>query len=123
MPKFLNIWEFFCHYQRKKTLQIFKDLEAFQIFKLQTFILEDFLSRKIDGEELCGRVYGLRRKLINACEKFTVNILLMIIKLIILSFIFSTYFRLDFGCLLRITNPLHGPYNPLSEDISISDLE
>jgi len=30
------------HYQRKKTLQIFKDLEAFQIFKLQRFILEDF---------------------------------------------------------------------------------
>ena len=25
------------HYQRKKALQIFKDLEAFQIFKLQTF--------------------------------------------------------------------------------------
>ena len=30
------------HYQRKKTLQIFKDLEAFQIFKFQTLTLEDF---------------------------------------------------------------------------------
>lgn len=30
------------HYQRKKALQIFKDLEAFQIFKLQTFTLADF---------------------------------------------------------------------------------
>jgi hypothetical protein len=27
------------HYQRKKALQIFKDLEAFQIVKLQTFTL------------------------------------------------------------------------------------
>lgn len=26
----------------KKALQIFKDLEAFQMFKLQTFTLEDF---------------------------------------------------------------------------------
>ena len=30
------------YYQRKKALQIFKDLETFQIFKLQTFTLEDF---------------------------------------------------------------------------------
>ena len=30
------------HYQRKKALQIFKDLEAFQIFKLQRFTLKDF---------------------------------------------------------------------------------
>lgn len=27
------------NYQRKKALKIFKDLEAFQIFKLQTFTL------------------------------------------------------------------------------------
>jgi hypothetical protein len=39
------------HYQRKKTLQIFKDLEAFQIFKLQTFTLEDF-----DDSEFCSSV-------------------------------------------------------------------
>jgi hypothetical protein len=39
------------HYQRKKTLQIFKDLEAFQIFKLQTFTLEDF-----DDFEFCSSV-------------------------------------------------------------------
>lgn len=30
------------HYQRKKVLDIFKYLEAFQIFQLQTFTLEDF---------------------------------------------------------------------------------
>jgi hypothetical protein len=36
--------------------------------------MEDFLNRKIDGEELCGRVYGLRRKLINACEKFKLEL-------------------------------------------------
>jgi hypothetical protein len=30
------------HYQRKKALQILKDLEAFQIFKLQTFTFKDF---------------------------------------------------------------------------------
>ena len=39
------------HYQRKKALQIFKDLEAFQIFKLQTFTLEDF-----DDFEFCSSV-------------------------------------------------------------------
>ena len=37
-------------------------------------LMEDFLNRKIDGEELCGRVYGLRRKLINACEKFKLEL-------------------------------------------------
>ena len=36
--------------------------------------MEDFLNRKIDGKELCGRVYGLRRKLINTCEKFTLEL-------------------------------------------------
>ena len=39
------------HYQRKKALQIFKDLEAFQIFKLQRFTLEDF-----DDFEFCSSV-------------------------------------------------------------------
>ena len=37
-------------------------------------LMEDFLNRKIDGEELCDRVYGLRRKLINACEKFKLEL-------------------------------------------------
>jgi len=36
--------------------------------------MENFLNRKIDGKELCGRVYGLRRKLINTCEKFTLEL-------------------------------------------------
>jgi hypothetical protein len=36
--------------------------------------MEDFLNRKIDGKELCGRIYGLRRKLINICEKFPLEL-------------------------------------------------
>ena len=36
--------------------------------------MEDFLNRKIDGEEFCGRVYGLRRELRNACEKFKLDL-------------------------------------------------
>ena len=36
--------------------------------------MEDFLNRKIDGEALCGRVYGLRRELINACKKFKLDL-------------------------------------------------
>ena len=36
--------------------------------------MEDFLNRKIDGEEFCDRVDGLRRKLINACEKFELDL-------------------------------------------------
>ena len=36
--------------------------------------MEDFLNRKIDGEELCDRVRGLRRELINACEKFKLDL-------------------------------------------------
>ena len=36
--------------------------------------MEDFLNRKIDGEELCDRVYGLRRNLINKCEKFNLEL-------------------------------------------------
>ena len=39
------------HYQRKKALQIFKYLEAFQIFKLQRFTLEDF-----DDFQFCSSV-------------------------------------------------------------------
>jgi hypothetical protein len=37
--------------------------------------MEDFLNRKIDGEELCGRVYGLRRELMNAVEKFKLDLI------------------------------------------------
>jgi len=36
--------------------------------------MEDFLNRKIDGEELCDRVCGLRRELRNACEKFQLDL-------------------------------------------------
>lgn len=36
--------------------------------------MEDFLNRKIDGEEWCDRVYGLRRNLVNKCEKFNLEL-------------------------------------------------
>jgi len=36
--------------------------------------MEDFLNRKIDGEELCGGVDRIRRKLRNACEKFMLEL-------------------------------------------------
>ena len=37
--------------------------------------MEDFLNRKIDGEELCDRVYGLRRELMNKVEKFKLDLI------------------------------------------------
>ncbi len=40
--------------------------ERFQV----ALLMEDFLNRKIAGEELCDGVYGLRRKLRNTFEKF-----------------------------------------------------
>jgi hypothetical protein len=36
--------------------------------------MEDFLNRKIDGEEFCDGVYGLRRKLIDSCNKFNIDL-------------------------------------------------
>lgn len=36
--------------------------------------MKDFLNRKIDGEELCDLVFGLRRKLIDACDKFILEL-------------------------------------------------
>lgn len=36
--------------------------------------MKDFLNRKIDGDELCDLVFGLRRKLINACDKFILEL-------------------------------------------------
>lgn len=38
-------------------------------------LMKDFLNRKIDGELLCDQVYGLRRKLINTCEKFKLELI------------------------------------------------
>jgi len=32
------------------------------------------LNRKINGEEFCSRVYGLCSKIINACEKFKLEL-------------------------------------------------
>lgn len=39
------------------------------------FLMEDFLNRKIDGEELCDQVYGLCHKLRNTCEKFNLELI------------------------------------------------
>lgn len=38
-------------------------------------LMEDFLNKKIDGESFCDQVYGLRRKLINTCEKFKLELI------------------------------------------------
>jgi len=57
------------HYQRNKTLQIFKDLEAFQIFKLQTFTLEDF-----DDSEFCSSVIIPYLKVKKKGRLWTVNV-------------------------------------------------
>ena len=57
------------HYQRKKVLQIFKDLEAFQIFKLQTFTLEDF-----DDFEFCSAVIIPYLKVKKKGRLWTVNV-------------------------------------------------
>jgi hypothetical protein len=37
--------------------------------------MEDFLTKKINGEEFCDQVYGLRRKFINTCEKFKLELI------------------------------------------------
>lgn len=37
-------------------------------------LMEDFLNRKINGEEFCDGVYGLRWKLINSCKKFNIDL-------------------------------------------------
>ena len=37
-------------------------------------LMENFLNRKINGEKLCNRVYGFRRRFINACEKFKLEL-------------------------------------------------
>lgn len=37
-------------------------------------LMEDFLNKKIDGEEFCGRVFKLRRNLMIACDKFLVQL-------------------------------------------------
>ena len=57
------------HYQRKKALQIFKDLEAFQIFKLQRFTLEDF-----DDFEFCSSVIIPYLKVKKNGRLWTVNL-------------------------------------------------
>ena len=57
------------HYQRKKTLQIFKDLEAFQRFKLQIFTLEDF-----DDFEFCSSVIIPYLKVKKNGRLWTVNL-------------------------------------------------
>jgi hypothetical protein len=36
--------------------------------------MQDFLNRKIDGQEFCDRVFGLRRNLMIARDKFLVQL-------------------------------------------------
>ena len=37
-------------------------------------LMQDFLNRKIDGQKFCGRVFGLRRNLMIASDKFLVQL-------------------------------------------------
>ena len=37
--------------------------------------MKNFLNKKIDGKLFCEQVYGLRRKLINTCEKFNLELI------------------------------------------------
>nr|WAJ48233.1 hypothetical protein DMDDKFKA_00012 [Haslea ostrearia] len=37
-------------------------------------LMQDFVNRKIDGEEFCDRVFGLRRNLMIACAQFLVQL-------------------------------------------------
>ena len=38
-------------------------------------VMENFLNKKIDGEDFCGHIYRLRRKLRNACEEFNLKLI------------------------------------------------
>lgn len=44
--------------------------QRFKVSKL----MQDFLNRKIDGQEFCDRVFGLRRNLMIAHDKFLVQL-------------------------------------------------
>ena len=37
-------------------------------------LMQDFLNRKIDGQKFCGRVFGLRRNLMIASDKFVIQL-------------------------------------------------
>ena len=37
-------------------------------------LMQDFLNRKIDGQKFCGRVFGLRRNLMIASDKFLIQL-------------------------------------------------
>jgi hypothetical protein len=37
-------------------------------------LMQDFLNRKIDGQEFCSQVFGLRRNLMIECDKFLVQL-------------------------------------------------
>ena len=38
-------------------------------------LMENFLNKKIDGELFCDQIYGLRRKLINTCKQFKLELI------------------------------------------------
>ena len=37
-------------------------------------LMQDFLNKKIDGQKFCGRVFGLRRNLMIASDKFLIQL-------------------------------------------------
>lgn len=44
-----------------------------QRYKINEF-MQDFLNKKIDGEEFCDHVFGLRSNLIIACDQFRIQL-------------------------------------------------
>lgn len=59
------------HYQRKKVLQIFEDLKAFQIFQIQTLTFQDF-----DDYEFCSTIIISYLKVKKKGRLWTVNIVI-----------------------------------------------
>lgn len=57
------------HYQRKKVLQIFEDLKAFQIFQIQTLTFQDF-----DDYEFCSTIIIPYLKVKKKGRLWTVNV-------------------------------------------------
>ena len=57
------------HYQRKKVLQIFEDLKAFQIFQIQTLTFQDF-----DDYEFCSAIIIPYLKVKKKGRLWTVNV-------------------------------------------------
>ena len=57
------------HYNAAVEQHIFWE-QRYEVYEL----MEDFLNRKINGQEFCDRVFGLRRNLMIACDQFLVQL-------------------------------------------------